>query len=339
MPDSGWSDHNGHVDASYAYFQGQWATGLRDISSDPQVLADGRPWVAVIAYDAPPTFMYFENWSDHPPELPTWDPSRVNPWSSTMDEDAYVHAVEETRLAIARGDVYQANITRIMSAKTENSPESIGDLMIRLQRGNPAPFSSCVYAPGTAIASASPELFLRRQGEEITSSPIKGTAVDALSILDKDHAENTMIVDLVRNDLGRICLTGSIRIPEFHVVQEHPGLVHLVSTVRGELHPNITWTEILDATFPAGSITGAPKLAAMSLIKKLEPAPRSIYCGALGIIQQDFAELSVAIRTFWLDDGYLHFGTGAGITWGSDAAAEWRETELKARRLIDLATT
>jgi len=334
-----WNDHNGRVDTCYACVGGQWASELVERATDPKVLADGHRWVAVLPYDAPPTFLRFAKWSENPPDLPQWDPMLVGAWSSSLDESGYVAAVELTRAAIARGDVYQANITRVVSARTGNPAHAMGDLMLRLQQGNPAPFMSCVVAPGIAVASASPELFLRRSGSTIWSSPIKGTAAQPGGLLDKDRAENTMIVDLVRNDLGRICRTGSVRVPEFHTIQQHPGLVHLVSTVCGELRPDITWPDIFKATFPAGSITGAPKLAAMALIRELESVPRGIYCGALGVIEGDTAELAVAIRTFWLEGDALNFGTGAGITWGSNAAAEWQETQLKARRLISLATT
>jgi para-aminobenzoate synthetase component 1 len=334
-----WTGHNGRVETSYAFVGGQWASELVDLAADPQVLADGRRWVAVLPYDAPPLFLRFAHWSEIPPELPHWDPKLVGAWSSSLDESAYVAAVEKTRAAIARGDVYQANVTRVVTAQTGNPPGTMGALMLRLQQGNPAPFMSCVVAPGVAVASASPELFLRRSGFTIWSSPIKGTAAHSSGLLEKDRAENTMIVDLVRNDLGRICRTGTVRVPEFHTVQQHPGLVHLVSTVCGELREDITWSDIFEATFPAGSITGAPKLAAMALIRELESVPRRIYCGALGLIEGDTAELAVTIRTFWMEGDALNFGTGAGITWGSDAAAEWQETQLKARRLISLATT
>ena len=148
-----------------------------------------------------------------------------------------------------------------------------------------------------------------------------------------------MIVDLVRNDLGRVCSTGTVTVPGLLEVESHPGLVHLVSTVAGDLRPGTTWPQILAATFPPGSVTGAPKLAALDIIRALEAGPRGPYCGAFGWVDADAgtAELAVAIRTFWREDTdsgpLLAFGTGAGITWDSDARAEWRETMLKAARL------
>jgi para-aminobenzoate synthetase component 1 len=190
------------------------------------------------------------------------------------------------------------------------------------------------------VASASPERFLTRSGDTVRSSPIKGTApAGTPAFPPKDVAENIMIVDLVRNDLGRVCLPGSIRAVDLLHPEAHPGLVHLVSTVEGRLRPGIGWPELLGATFPPGSVTGAPKLAALEHIARLEPSPRRVYCGTVGWIDADRrqAELNVAIRTFWLADGHAHFGTGAGITWDSDPEAEWAETELKARALLGVA--
>lgn len=323
----------------YAHVSGQWATDLRQVSDDPNDLSDGGRWVVVMPYEGTPRFLRFERWGSRPPVMDTWRTDAVGAWTSSLDRAGYLTAVETVREAIACGDVYQANVTRVLTAPTSNAAGAVGDLMLRFAAGNPAPYLSCVRAEGLAIASASPELFLAREGDMLRSSPIKGTSTEAALLLEKDRAENTMIVDLVRNDLGRVCETGSVQVPSFLRVESHPGLVHLVSTVEGRVRAGVGWPEIFDATFPAGSITGAPKLSAMRLISDVEMGSRSIYCGAVGWVEGDRAELAVAIRTFWLDDGAMHFGTGAGITWQSDAAAEWDETELKARRLIALAST
>jgi para-aminobenzoate synthetase component 1 len=148
-----------------------------------------------------------------------------------------------------------------------------------------------------------------------------------------------MIVDLVRNDLGVVARTGTVEVPALCTVEEHPGLVHLVSTVRARLRPGAGWRELLSAAFPPGSVTGAPKSSALRLIRELEPAPRGPYCGAVGWVDADAgtAALAVGIRTFWVARGTLRFGTGAGITWGSDPQREWDETELKAARLLGVA--
>jgi para-aminobenzoate synthetase component 1 len=212
-----------------------------------------------------------------------------------------------------------------------------------LGQGNPAPYAAVVRVPsvGCHVASASPERFLRRDGRRVTSSPIKGTAATADTFLPKDRAENVMIVDLVRNDLGRVCEWGSVAVPALCAVEAHPGLVHLVSTVTGQLRPGVGWPELLAATFPPGSVTGAPKLAALDVIAALEPVPRGVYCGAVGWVDADRrqGDLNVAIRTFWVEDGQLHLGTGGGITWDSTPEGEWAETDLKARRLLAVAST
>jgi para-aminobenzoate synthetase component 1 len=186
------------------------------------------------------------------------------------------------------------------------------------------------------IASASPELFLSRNGSTVKSSPIKGTQHNHVQNFGvKDQAENVMIVDLMRNDLGQICKSGTVEVPRLLSSEEHPGLQHLVSDVQGELLDDISWSQILSALSPPGSVSGAPKSSATQVIGANEIA-RGPYCGALGWVEGHQAVLSVAIRTFWKDKG-INFGTGAGITWGSRADAEWEETQLKARRLISIA--
>jgi para-aminobenzoate synthetase component 1 len=189
------------------------------------------------------------------------------------------------------------------------------------------------------IVSASPELFLRRLGHQIFSSPIKGTAATAGDFLEKDISENVMIVDLVRNDLSIVCEVASVHVPQFLERHEIPGISHLVTTVAGTLRKDSSWKDIFSATFPPGSVTGAPKSSALEIISEIE-TERNIYCGTLGIVDADLrtAELSVAIRTFWRSGNQIKFGTGAGITWGSEPESEWLETELKAERLIKIAS-
>jgi para-aminobenzoate synthetase component 1 len=198
-----------------------------------------------------------------------------------------------------------------------------------------------VDAAGLDLVSASPERFLSRSGERLVSSPIKGTATTADRLLPKDVAENVMIVDLVRNDLSRVCHEGSVDVEALCAVEPHPGLVHLVSTVAGRLRPGVGWPAIMAATSPPGSVSGAPKSSALTTIGDLEPVPRGPYCGAVGWVDADRreAQLAVGIRTFWAERDppgrrVLRFGTGAGITWGSDPEAEWAETVLKAARLV-----
>jgi para-aminobenzoate synthetase component 1 len=321
---------------------GRVATGLLDVTDDLSAL-DGRGfWVVVAPYDGPPVCARFERtrpMTGRPAR--SWvGPSR-DAWRTSLDRDAFEAGVDAIREMIAAGDVYEVNLTRRLSAPLPVDADVVA-LASALAGGNPAPHAAVVRLPaqGIHVASASPERFLRRAGAEVESQPIKGTAVSADRFLAKDRAENVMIVDLVRNDLGRVCEYGSVTVPALCAVEHHPGLVHLVSTVRGRLRQDVGWPEMLAATFPPGSVTGAPKLAAMAIIERLEPVARGPYCGAIGWVDADAGagDLNVAIRTFWFADGEVHLGTGGAITWDSDPAGEWAETELKARRLLRVAS-
>ncbi|MGW0736518.1 chorismate-binding protein [Streptomyces sp. NPDC002851] len=318
------------------------ATGLRDVTGDPAALESSGFWAVTADFEGRVVCARFEDVREEPvpaPEPGRWHGPDPDDWSTSLDRAAYTAGVRRIREHIAAGEVYQANLCRILSAPLP--PEADLDaLTALLARGNPAPYAGTVRLPahGLELATASPELFLRRAGRTVESGPIKGTGRTEADLLDKDYAENVMIVDLVRNDLGQVCATGSVTVPDLCVVEKHPGLVHLVSTVRGELADGAGWPELLAATFPPGSVTGAPKSSALRIIGDLETAPRGPYCGGIGWVDADrgTGELAVGIRTFWADRtaGVLRFGTGAGITWGSDPEGEWRETELKAARLL-----
>ena len=325
---------------------GRLCTGLVDVTSDLSALEDGGFWAVVLPFDGPAVCARFStvrnarNWPGHP-----WIGPTPAQWTSSLDQDGFRAGVRAIRDQIAAGDVYQVNLTRRLSAPLPLAPEhrsnDIAALGAALAIGNPAPFSAVVRLPslGLAVASASPELFLSRRGSTVRSSPIKGTAATRDGFLAKDRAENIMIVDLVRNDLGRVCEWGSVHVPSLLSVEEHPGLFHLVSTVEGRLRPDQGWAQVIDATFPPGSVTGAPKLAAISSITRLEACSRGIYCGAVGWVDADRCEgeLNVAIRTFWIEEDQLHFGTGGAITYDWDPDGEWAETELKAQRLLRVA--
>jgi para-aminobenzoate synthetase component 1 len=323
-------------------------TGLLDVTHDLGALDSQGFWAVVVPYRGLPLCARFERVRPATPwPGDRWYGPARDEWRSSLDAPAFRAGVERIRSAIAAGDVYQVNLTRRMSAPLPADPPpgytvDIAALGAVLARGNPAPFSAVVRLPqhGVQVASASPELFLRRDGRHVWSSPIKGTARHASLLTPKDQAENVMIVDLVRNDLGRVCEWGSVDVPSLLAVEEHPGLVHLVSTVHGVLRDGTGWAEAVDATFPPGSVTGAPKIAACRMIDELETAPRGVYCGAVGWVDADrsVGALNVAIRTFWIEDGTLHFGTGGGITYDSDPQREWEETELKAHRLLAVAS-
>lgn len=321
---------------AFAHVGGVLATGLADVTSDLAALDSGGWWAVVVTYEGKVTCARFTDVrSGSLPRAPWKGPGG---WRSSLDEAAYVEGVRRIRAAIGDGIVYQANLCRVLSAPLPAGADLAG-LGARLAAGNPAPYAMTLRVPGMEIASASPELFLSRDGAAVESRPIKGTARTAAGLLPKDHAENVMIVDLVRNDLGRVAGTGSVTVPELCALEEHPGLVHLVSTVRARLRGGTGWPELIEATFPPGSVTGAPKTSALTLLNELEPVPRGPYCGAIGWVDSDSRRgaLAVGIRTFWAEDGLLKFGTGAGITWGSDPHREWWETELKAARLLEVA--
>jgi para-aminobenzoate synthetase component 1 len=336
--------------AALAVVGNRLATDLVDVTHDLGALDSAGFWAVVLPYSGPPVCARFATvrparpWPGAP-----WHGPGADRWTSSLDHQGFTDAVRTIRSAIAAGDVYQVNLTRRLSAPMPTAAEvgpggstDIAALGAALAAGNPAPFSAVVRLPslGIHVASASPERFLTRAGRVVRSSPIKGTAPAPDLFLEKDRAENVMIVDLVRNDLGRVCEWGSVTVPELLAVEQHPGLVHLVSTVEGRLRPGLGWAAAIGATFPPGSVTGAPKIAALAHIERLEPVPRGLYCGAIGWVDadRDIGDLNVAIRTFWIEDDHLHFGTGGGITWGSTPEGEWAETELKARRLLGIAS-
>jgi para-aminobenzoate synthetase component 1 len=236
------------------------------------------------------------------------------------------------------GNCYQVNLTRRL--ETDASPDPVA-LFRRLCETHPAPHAALVRIDGIAVVSASPERFLRRDGLQVETRPIKGTSSDADVLLasGKDRAENVMIVDLARNDIGRVCEYGSVRVPGLWEIEAHPGLYHLVSTVRGILRADASVGDIIRATFPPASVTGCPKPRVLEIIESLEPVRRGVYTGAVGFIdtEQDVIDLNVAIRTFTIASGRTFFGVGGGIVADSQTQSEWDETELKARRLLEIA--
>lgn len=304
-------------------------------------------WAVVATFEGEVTATRFEQVRPPVPAAPSapWTPL-TGRWRSSLDQPAYVNAVREVRDRIAAGTVYQANICRVMSHPLDAAAD-LDALDALLHQGNPAPHASRIRidTAGLDVVCASPELFVQRRGSRIVSRPVKGTAATAGAMLAKDYAENVMIVDLVRHDLSRVCREGTVDVEALCAVVAHPGLVHLESMVAGELREGLAWGEILDATFPPGSVTGAPKSSALTTIADLEPADRGPYCGTIGWVDADRgeAELAVGIRTFWAEhdeagERWLRFGTGAGITWGSEPEGEWEETELKATRLVSIAS-
>lgn len=268
-------------------------------------------------------------------------------WTSSLDRVDHAAACVQVLELLRAGECYQVNVTRRLTAERSPDPTSLYDSLVRV---NPAPHASLITLgparPGFAVVSASPELFLRIEpgvdGARLAETrPIKGTGTDAAALVAsaKDRAENVMIVDLARNDLGRVCEYGSVQVPELFTVEAHPGLFHLVSTVTGRLRAGVDLADVVRAAFPPASVTGAPKPRVMQAIEDLEPVRRGVYCGAIGWVDGDRGrtELAVAIRTFTSDHGRTHLGVGGGIVADSQPDDEWNETELKAARLLAAA--
>jgi para-aminobenzoate synthetase component 1 len=269
----------------------------------------------------------------------------AGPLTSNMSPAQYHAAIGRIHDYIAAGDVYQINFAQRFSAPLSIDPLA---LFLRLARQHPMPLSGYLDAGAFQVLSNSPELFLQRRGGHVLTMPIKGTrrrgrdaGEDAalqseLAADPKERAEHVMIVDLERNDLGRICRPGSVRVPRCTRVVSYPTLHHLVSTVEGELRPGLSVGEIVRATFPGGSITGAPKIRAMEIIDGLEPHARGVYTGALGIIDgAGDMHLSLPIRTAVTVSGNVYYGAGGGIVADSHADTEYAESLLKAKAIFD----
>jgi para-aminobenzoate synthetase component 1 len=259
----------------------------------------------------------------------------IGEWSRTWSEDAYAAAVEAVKSAIEKGDVYQVNLVQHLSAQFEGDPAGLAAALEPLRPLHPRPLSG----DGWTIVSASPELFLARRGDRVWTKPIKGTrpigAAEDLQESEKDAAEHVMIVDLERNDLSRVCEPGSIRWPDLMAEHELAGVAHLVTTVQGRLREGIGLAELLEATFPGGSVTGAPKISALDHIAALEPVGRGASMGALGRVWPNGdVELALTIRTFAVAEGRIHLWVGGGIVWDSDPAEEIEESWVKARPLL-----
>ena len=268
----------------------------------------------------------------------------VGAWRRTWDSVDYADAVRAVRAAIGRGDVYQVNLVQHLSAPFAGSPRALAARLVPLTQPNELPFADSAWrvleGDGWAIVSATPELFLARRGDRVWTRPIKGTRPRGrraeLLASAKDAAEHVMIVDLERNDLSRICRPATVRWPQLMSPAPLAGVEHLVSTVEGTIRPDVGLAETLAATFPGGSVTGAPKIAAVDLIAELEPVGRGASMGALGRVHGngDLA-LALTIRTFAVSGGRLHLWVGGGIVWDSDPDEEVQESLTKAAPLLE----
>jgi para-aminobenzoate synthetase component 1 len=270
-----------------------------------------------------------------------------------LSRSEYFAAIEAIKERIRRGDTYQTNLTHQI---TVDLPSDFQNQAVfeRLRQKHPAPFAAYIDRRGSTVISASPERFFRVAGSHIETSPIKGTrprgrtpAEDQrmrheLETSEKDRAENMMIVDLLRNDLGRVCEYGSVRVRELCSVLELPTVFHLVSTIDGDLRQEIKPSDIIRALFPSGSITGAPKISTMKIIDELEPDQRGLSMGAIGVYIPPNGfdlppgiDMSVAIRTMAIRNNTATFNVGGGITIDSDPECEYQESLIKAKALLD----
>jgi para-aminobenzoate synthetase component I len=268
------------------------------------------------------------------------------PVAADQSREAYLSALARIRAYIATGDVYQVNYTQRFSAAFAGSAAA---LHLALRAHTPAPFATYLDLGDIQLVSASPERFLQKKGRLLETRPIKGTLPRSLAnatadeaaqaellASEKDNAELLMIVDLMRNDLGRVCAAGSVRVDERRRAETHPTVHHLVATVSGELRAECGLVEALAALLPGGSITGAPKVRAMQIIAELEPVRRHAYCGALGWIgggADPDADFAIPIRTITVARGRASYHVGSGVVWDSDPAAEYAECLAKGRAL------
>ena len=267
---------------------------------------------------------------------PAARPFATRDWRWIPSPAGHAEAVEACRTRIAAGDLFQANLCLRLEGRIEGDAF---DLFAAAAQALPTDRAAFVAGPWGTVASLSPELFLTRSGRTVRSAPIKGTRPadrrDELARSEKDRAENVMIVDLVRNDLGRVCRAGSVRVTALADVRPHAGVWHMVSEIEGELREGVGDAGLLRATFPPGSVTGAPKLAALDVIAELESTGREAYTGAIGFASPLAGlELSVAIRTFEVRGARIWLGAGGGIVADSKGDEEAREAAAKAAPLL-----
>jgi anthranilate/para-aminobenzoate synthase component I len=329
----------------------QWVDPLEGLSW--MATQRSHRWAGYLSYDLGRRFESLPSQAADDLQLPLYafamldGPATPQPTSpatatllrSTFTRDAYEKAVARVVDYIAAGDIFQVNLSQRYTAASEITAASLFE---RLQQQSPADFGAMLDFGDFALVSNSPELFLHVSPMgRVATRPIKGTRPrqpgmdDELRSSIKDKAELNMIVDLERNDLGRVCEIGSVRVTQPRTIEAHPTVYHGVATVEGQLRKDVGLVELLRATFPGGSITGAPKIRAMQIIEELEPFRRGPYCGAIGYLDPDGSmQFNVAIRTMILKQGLVHIPVGGGIVADSSPAAEYEETLVKARAMF-----
>jgi para-aminobenzoate synthetase / 4-amino-4-deoxychorismate lyase len=347
------------VEVISAYSHEEVRPALRRVE---RAAAEGFYAVGFVSYEAAPAFDRALAVKQHSSDLPLlWfgifkSPSeiqtaagefRVSDWTPSITRAEYEQSVEAVREAIARGDTYQVNYTLRLRARFEGDDFAFYERLRAAQRTR---FGAYVNTGRFRVLSASPELFFRRTGRRVETRPMKGTAARGrwkeedeaaatrLVVSEKERAENLMIVDLLRNDLGRVAETGAVKVEELFRVERYPTVLQMTSTVAATLREGVTLEELFAALFPCGSVTGAPKVSTSRFIAALEDSPRGVYCGAVGFIAPGGdAAFNVAIRTVVIDaeTGEAVYGTGGGVTWDSTPGGEYAEALTKARLLTE----
>ncbi|MFM1921264.1 MAG: hypothetical protein RLZZ303_2898, partial [Candidatus Hydrogenedentota bacterium] len=322
------------------------------------LVSEGHTAIGWIAYEAAPAFdpampskateklplLWFGLYDESKPWVPGASASPSSgAWRPTVGLEEYRLSHERVRAYIASGDAYQVNLTFPLECETD---ATLLDIFLQLNAAQPTPYAACIRGEGWGIASLSPELFFELNGSQLVTRPMKGTRprgrfleedrhlAEALSASSKDLAENLMITDLLRNDLGRVAETGSVHVPTLFTLERHPTVLQMTSTITATTAASVP--EIFRALFPCGSVTGAPKIRAMEIIDELERAPRGVYCGAIGMWKPSRnVRFSVAIRTLTLDEGaqQARYSVGSGVTWDSEASDEYAECLEKSKVL------
>lgn len=321
-----------------AYELGEW---LEPALLAPRTLPDAHPRLTALIYErmTPSTPWARQNTAGCNEIVPG-----IISVTPSITQDQYIQNIEQIRDWIAQGEVYQINTTFPLDVVLKGQPEA---LYRHLASKHPSAYSAFIEDEDRTILSFSPELFLKKHGNTLTTRPMKGTAPrsedptldgqagQALLNSEKDRAENLMIVDLLRNDLGRVAVPGSVRVNALFTLEQYPSVWTMTSTIHASLQSGASFRDILRALFPCGSVTGAPKIAAMKRIRQTESHPRGLYCGSVGWMAPagDF-ELNVAIRTLVVDEkGHGRYHVGSGIVYDSIPSREWEECQWKARIL------
>lgn len=287
-----------------------------------------------------------KQWLDSLPATPLAEFKLTSDWQSDLPFDQYQQRFDKIQAYLASGDCYQINLTQQFSSSFKGDPRRAYQ---RLIQNNGAPFNAYIQLPQSSILSVSPEQFIELNGSEVQTKPIKGTRprsqdsaqdrrnAEELLASTKDRAENVMIVDLLRNDIGRVSEAGSVRVPKLFALESFSAVHHMVSTVTGTLAPQLTAEDLLRACFPGGSITGAPKVRAMEIIEQIEPHRRNAYCGSIGYIcQSGNMDTNITIRTLVAEENKLYCWAGGAIVADSDATDEYQECQDKLGRILPL---